>query len=135
MAEMLLRRGSNPQQALEYVEKIIDFTGLSAIQRSNNGRPQDDYWALKAWALAAIGRTSEVAPAIESALKATDAKCLPDLATTHYRAGMAMQAMGNQLSANQHFQRAIELDPNGRRGTLSKTAMRQQTVWGGAVRV
>jgi tetratricopeptide (TPR) repeat protein len=130
MAEMLLRRGTNAQQALEYVEKIIDFTGLTAVQRSGNGRPQDDYWALKAWALAAIGRTSEVAAAIESAVKATDAKCLPDLATTYYRAGMAMQAMGISLAANQHFQRAIELDPNGRRGALSKVAMREQTVWG-----
>jgi tetratricopeptide (TPR) repeat protein len=122
MAEMLLRWGNNAQQALEYVEKIVDFTGLSVVQRSENGRPQDDYWALKAWALAAIGRTSEVA--------ATDAKCLPDLATTYYRAGMAMQAMGNSSAANQHFQKAIELDPQGRRGTLSKAAMREQTVWG-----
>jgi tetratricopeptide (TPR) repeat protein len=135
MAEMLLRRGGNPQQALEYVEKIIDFSGLSAVQRSGNGRPQDDYWALKAWALAAIGRTSEVAGAIESAVKATDSKCLPDLATTYYRAGMAMQAMGNQSVANQHFRRAIELDPNGRRGTLSKGAMRERMAWGVPVRV
>src|SRR5260370_41535652 len=72
--------------------------------------------------MAAIGRTSEVAAAIESAVRASDAKCLPDVATTYYRAGMAMQAMGNSSSANQHFQRAIELDPNGRRGTLSKAA-------------
>lgn len=71
IAEMLLRRGNNPQQALEYAEKIVDFTGLSAIQRSNNGRPQDDYWALKAWALAAIGRTSEVQPATKSAGRRT----------------------------------------------------------------
>jgi len=63
-------------------------------------------------------------------VKATDAKCLPDLATTYYRAGMAMQAMGNSSSANQHFRKAIELDPHGRRGTLSKAAMREQTVWG-----
>ena len=100
------------------------------MQRSGNGRPQDDYWTLKAWALAAIGRTSEVADAIESAVKATDPKCLPDLATTYYRAGMAMQAMGKQSAANQHFQRAIELDPHGRRGALSKAAMREQMVWG-----
>jgi len=114
----------------QYVEKIIDFTGLSAVQRSGNGRPQDDYWALKAWALAAIGRTSDVASAIESAVKANNPKCLPDLATTYHRAGIAMQAMGNNSSANQHFQRAIEPDPNGRRGNLSKAAMRERTVWG-----
>src|SRR5258707_13577177 len=109
MADMLLRRGDQAQQALEYVEKMVDLTGLSVIQRSENGRPQDDYWALKAWALAAIGRTSEVEAAIESAVKATNAKCLPDLATTYYRAGMAMQAMGNGSARSQQFQVAVEL--------------------------
>ena len=69
MAEMALRRGKDPQQALQYVESIVDFTGLSRIQRQNNGRPQDDYWALKAWALASAGRASEVAEAIENAIK------------------------------------------------------------------
>jgi tetratricopeptide (TPR) repeat protein len=66
-----------------------------------------------------------VEQAIENALKATDKKCLPDLATTHYRAGMAMQALGNGSKANEHFQRAIDLDPNGRRGALAKEALHE----------
>ena len=127
---MLLRQGNHSQQALEYVEKTIDFTGLSWAQRNGNGRPQDDYWALKAWALALMGRSSEVAPAIESALNATDKNCLPDLATTHYRAGMAMRALGNLSSANEHFQRALDLDPQGRRGSLAKAALLEGSVWG-----
>ncbi len=129
MAELLLRQGKNPDKALEYIEKIIDFTGLSWPQRKSNGRPQDDHWALKAWALARLGRSSEVAPAIEEALKATDKRCLPDLAATHYRAGMAMQSLGNMSEAKEHFERAVELDPQGRRGTLAKAAMREATVW------
>jgi Tfp pilus assembly protein PilF len=128
MAEMLLRQEKNSQQALEYVEKIVDFSGLSWRQRQGNGRPQDDYWALKAWALARIGRSSEVAQAIENALQATAKNCLPDLAATHYRAGMAMQAVGNQSSANEHFQRALDLDPNGRRGALAKEALREGSI-------
>ena len=130
MAEMLLRQGKDPQKAMQYVESIIDFAGLSRLQIKNNGRPQDDYWALKAWALASIGRSSEVAAAIENALKATSPKCLPDLATTHYRAGMAMQALGNVSEAKEHFRRAVEFDPNGRRGTLANTALRETNVWG-----
>ena len=125
MAEILLRQGKNPQQALEYVEKLIDFTGLSWRERKLNGQPYDDYWGLKAWALALLGRSSEVAPAIEKALAATNKKSLPDLAATHYYAGMAMQALGVQSSANEHFNRAVELDPKGRRGVLARSALRE----------
>ncbi len=131
MAEILLRQGKNPKQALEYVEKVIDFAGLSLGERKRNGQPQDDYWGLKAWALALLGRSSEVAPAIENALKATNKTCLPDLASTHYHAGMAMQALGLQSSANEHFTRAMEFDPKGRRGVLAGSALREQSVLGG----
>ena len=129
MAEMILRQGKDPQKALQYVESIIDFAGLSQLQIKNNGRPQDDYWALKAWALARTGRSSEVAGAIENALKATSPNCLPDLATTHYRAGMAMQTLGNIAEAQEHFRRAVEFDPHGRRGTLAKAALQDARVW------
>lgn len=129
MAETLLRQDKQPEQALEWIEKIIDFTGLSFGQRKSNGRPQDDYWALKAWALARMGRGGEVAAAIEEALKATDKNVLPDLATTYYRAGMAMQALRNGSVARNYFQRAVDLDPAGRRGTLAKAAMRTNSVW------
>ncbi|HYL78908.1 MAG TPA: hypothetical protein VEU96_32255 [Bryobacteraceae bacterium] len=129
MAEMLLRQGKQTEQALEWIEKIVDFAGLSFTQRKSNGRPQDDYWALKAWALARMGRGGEVAAAIDEALKATDKNVLPDLATTYYRAGMAMQALGNESAARDYFQRAVDLDPAGRRGTLAKAAMRTNSVW------
>ena len=123
MAEMLLRQGKKPEQALEWIEKIVDFQGLSYTQRKQNGKPQDDYWALKAWALARLGRRAEVPAAIENALKATDKNTLPDLATTYYRAGMAMQALANDTTAREYFTRAVPLDPQGRRGTLAKAAL------------
>ncbi len=129
MAEMLLRQAKKPEQALEWIEKIIDFDGLSYRQRKQNGRPQDDYWALKAWALARLGRRAEVAPAIDRALDATAKNVLPDLATTYYRAGMAMQALANDAGAREYLARAVELDPRGRRGALAKAAM--QAVSGG----
>ncbi|HLK21999.1 MAG TPA: tetratricopeptide repeat protein [Bryobacteraceae bacterium] len=129
MTEMLLRQGRYPQKALESVEKILDFAGLSTIQIKNNGKPQDDYWALKAWALASAGQSSQAVLAIDSALAATNPKCLPDLAATHYRAGRAMQALGNLTEAKEHFRKAVEFDPNGRRGTLAKAALHEVTGW------
>ena len=125
MAETLLRQGKNPEQALEYVEGIVGSSGPSARGRLLSDRVQDDYWALKAWALGQLGRSAEVAPAIEKALKATSRKSRPDLAATYYRAGMAMEAVGNASAARDYFKRAVELDPTGRRGTLAQAALRQ----------
>jgi len=130
MAEIQLRQGKNPKLALEYVENLIDLTGLSWRERKLNGNPHDDYWGLKAWALARIGQSSEVAPAIEKALAATNKQSLPDLATTNYYAGMAMQALGVQSAANEYFSRAAELDPKGRRGVLAGFAVHESSVLG-----
>jgi tetratricopeptide (TPR) repeat protein len=129
MAEMLLRRGGKPEQALEYIERIVDFSDISWRQRKANGKPQDDYWSLKAWALARVGRTSEVAEAIENALRDTNKKAAPDMATTHYRAALAMQALGNEGAATEHFQLAVQFDPNGRRGALAQAELRKAKVW------
>jgi tetratricopeptide (TPR) repeat protein len=120
MAEMLLRRGQNAAEALELSERILDVSGMSWRERKANGRSEHDYWGLKAWALAELGRAAEVLPAVENAVKSTDKSSRPDLATTHYRAGMAMLALGSDTAAARHFNLAMELDPAGRRGTLAK---------------
>jgi tetratricopeptide (TPR) repeat protein len=123
MAEMALRRGQKPEQALDWIERIVDFAGLSWRQRKANGRPQDDYWSLKAWALARLGRASEASEAIQNALHHTNKNSAPDMAATHYRAGMAMQALGNESAAREHFKLAIQYDPHSRRGLLSEAAL------------
>jgi len=128
MAELLLRRGGNPSTALEYVEKILDFSDISWVERKGNGKTQDDYWGLKAWALARVGRASEVAEAIENALKATTRNSAPDMASTHYRAGMALQAIGDEPVPREHFRLAVQYDPHGRRGALAQAALRETTV-------
>jgi len=129
MAEIVLRQGRSPQQALEYVEQVRGGRGFSWTGRLNR-KTEDDYWALKAWALAEVGRSGEVALAIEAAFKATNKKSRTEMAATSYRCGMAMQATGNQSAANEYFKRAQELDPHGRRGTLAKAALHTHSVWG-----
>jgi hypothetical protein len=71
-----------------------------------------------------------VAAAVEEAVKYTSKECFPDLACTHYRAGMAMQALGNPTAAREHFRLAVQFDPKGRRGTLANAALRETSVWG-----
>jgi len=134
MAELILRHDPRPEDAFDYVEKILDFSGVSWMERKGNGRAVDDYWGLKAWALAQTGRTSEVADAIKKALSHTDKTSLPDMASSHYRAGMALQAMGKDSEAREHFNLAVQFDPQGRRGMLANRAIRESGVWG-AVRV
>ena len=56
MAELVLRRGHGAVRALECVENIVGPSGPSWSRWSSNGQSTDDYWALKAWALAELGR-------------------------------------------------------------------------------
>jgi tetratricopeptide (TPR) repeat protein len=129
LAEMSLRIG---EAALESVDSI-PFGSRARWAGRANRRQQDDYWSLKAWALAQLGRSAEVAPAIEAAFKATNKKSRPDLAVTNYRAGMAMRAIGNESAAADYFRRARDLDPNGRRGSLAQAALAERSAWGAGV--
>ena len=130
MAELLLRQGKDTELALEYAERINDRVGMSWRDQHLSRRIQDDYWAVKAWALARLGRSAEVAPAIANAMKATNKKSPLDLAGTHYRAGMAMLALGQEAAAKEHFKRAVEYDPLGWRGALAKAELRGRSAWG-----
>ena len=115
VAEALLRQGGHADQALEAIERIAE-------------NPSDDYWSLRAWALAELGRSPEVTPAIGNALRATSRKSCADLAATWRRVGMAMQALGNAAEAEEFFRRAAEIDPGGRWGTLAKEALRRDPI-------
>ena len=130
LAELTLRQGNNPPQALEHVENARPARRFSLSDRFLSGQMADDYWALKAWALGQLGRSAEVAPAIENAFKATNKKSRQDMSATAYRAGMAMLAIGNRPAANDYLKRARDLDPRGRRGMLAQAALSQSSVWG-----
>lgn len=123
MAEVLLVQRKDPGKALEYLDQLMNSSGVPWGLRKLNRHGQDDYWMLRAWALAELGRSSEVAPAIEKAFKLTNRNSKIDLASFHYRAGMALQALGDS-AANDHFRQAVEADPHGRRGTRAAAALR-----------
>jgi len=119
MAEILLRQRRHPERALELIENVA---GPSRSIRASliNGKLQDDYWSLKAWALAQLGRGPEAEQAAAAAIRVINLKSGIDIANVHRRVGLAMDALGNRKRALEYFQRASEADPRGRYGTLAR---------------
>jgi tetratricopeptide (TPR) repeat protein len=128
MAEALLRQRRDPMRALELVESILADGGKTP-GRLTNGKVLDDYWSLKAWALAELGRGGEVPAAAENAIRATNLKSATETALTYHRLGMAMQVLGNESAANDYLKRARDADPTGRRGKLAKAALNEHSVF------
>jgi tetratricopeptide (TPR) repeat protein len=110
MAEAMLRQ-SNAQRALEYVEKL-------------HGKPADDYWSIKAWALAELGRGAEADKAAAEAIRSTKQKSKPDVAGTNRRLGLAMWALGRMAEGEQYLRKAVDADPRGRWSATAKEALR-----------
>jgi tetratricopeptide (TPR) repeat protein len=129
MADLVLRQGGDPRRALEYLENIPAAFKRSLHSRITNGNPMDDYWSLKAWALAQMGRGGEAQPAIAEAMRATNRKSKPDLAATFYRAGMALETMGNYAAAGDYFRQAVEADPQGRWGRRAKAGLAERSAF------
>jgi len=121
MAEILLRRRTNPERALELVEKLVWHRSVRLYMIF--GEHRDDYWSLKTWALAQLRRTAEAEEAATNAIRFTNKKSRPDVACTYRRLGLAMEALGNRQRAHEYLQRACDADPHGRWGTLAREAM------------
>jgi tetratricopeptide (TPR) repeat protein len=90
---------------------------------------RDEYWSFKAWALAELGRTSEVMPAIENAFRYIRKTAKPDMSSTCHRAAMALIAMGEEAKAREYLKRARDVDPEGRWGKLAKEALGERSVF------
>jgi tetratricopeptide (TPR) repeat protein len=125
MAEVLLRQGIYPQNALTQsqtalklfqggTERIGDIWRLGAIL------------ATIAWALAACDRRPEARKAIDAALKSPARKTKGPLAQVHYKAGMSLLQLSEGPGAREHFVRGTGLDPAGRWGRLCAEALRRQ---------
>jgi tetratricopeptide (TPR) repeat protein len=129
MAELALRQGLDRARALEHVENIVGPKGPSWNRWTVNGQAADDYWSLRAWALAELGRGAEVPHAVAEAIRKTNAKSGPDLAATYRRLGLAMRAMDRQAEAEEYLKKASAVDPHGRWSALAKAALGERSAW------
>jgi tetratricopeptide (TPR) repeat protein len=129
MAELLLRQGRDAVRALEAVENIKGPMGITNNRLTINGKAGDDYWSLKAWALAELGGGAEVQQAAAESIRQTNMNSRPDTATTYRRLGLAMRALDRQSEADDYLQKAVDADPHGRWGLLAKAALAEKSVW------
>jgi len=128
MAELLLRRGEENKAALDAARLAVAADRAGAVPRGKLAKDVHDLnlsesLAFLAWALA---RNQADPGEVESALNEAFALCgestKPVLAGLHFCAGQAYTALGNSAESSCHFQCAIDIDPIGNYGRLSRLA-------------
>ena len=125
IAELLLAQGSEPQEALDLIDEAMRVTKGQIGRRLEGGRR-----AIRAWALALLGRRHEAEQAIEQALSAPGGKLRATQAMRHWAAGMALIAMERTGKAIDQFRAARDADPNGKYGGMAAQQLKQLSVWG-----
>jgi len=125
LAEMLLRRGGAPQEALvqarsavaaDRAEKVLGKAG-----REVNVLNLSESLAVLAWALADNqAKPGEISRALDEAFALCPPTTKPVAAELHYFAGRAWAALGETPQSNGHLQQAAEIDPAGNYGRLSQ---------------
>ena len=105
LAELRLVRGVEAEKALDYACQAIEHA-----KRRADGRIPGSYYALQAWALGLLGRGEEAREALRALVPNAHG------ASLHWRAGMALLAMGQADEARAHFQKGHDLDPRGKYG-------------------
>ena len=125
IAELLLAQGSEPQKALDLVDEAMRISKAPVAQRLEGIRR-----AIRAWALALLGRRQEAEESIEQALRAPGGTLRATLAMRHWAVGMALVALERTGKAIEHFRAARDADPKGKYGGLAMQQLKQHSVWG-----
>jgi tetratricopeptide (TPR) repeat protein len=129
VAEVLLRQGICPQNALRHAETALS-SFLGSTERISDGWRLGAILATKAWALAACDHRAEAREAIDMALKSSARKTKGPLAQVHYKVGMSLLLLSDASSAKRHFAHGAQLDPSGRWGRLCTRALQAQSAQG-----
>jgi tetratricopeptide (TPR) repeat protein len=122
-AEWRLAQGIEPEAALELVEQALNALKSASLKPAQTEALLASRLAVKARALAALGRKPEALAAIDEAFRHVEWKCAPALASIHWEAGMTFAALAQAEDANTQFRNAVELDPNGKYGKRSVGAL------------
>ena len=123
IAEVWLRQGREFSEALEQSRQAVE------IDRSATGMSKEalDYrlgedLAVLAWALAAnSAETASVDSALAEGFRLCGVRSKSILAQLHYHAGRAYHALQLSDRSREHFDRAAEIDPQGRFGRMARS--------------
>jgi tetratricopeptide (TPR) repeat protein len=120
LAEALIWQGGDLERALALTNRARDYEGRTTKTSGPMGLAEA--WAVHAWALAVLRREA-ISAAAHRARHDGDEAYRPQMATVHWRIGMAFAAAGKDKVAARNFDKARRLDPAGLYGSLASDAL------------
>lgn len=117
LAAWYLEQNYDPERALELSEIALNFTAPGILESRAVKQ------ATSAHALALTGRDSRAEALLSAALETSESIPPNASAEVHRQAGYVRLAQNNREAAVEHFQKAIELDPDGIYGKLAQRAI------------
>jgi tetratricopeptide (TPR) repeat protein len=118
LAEVYLRQGSEPHQALALTERSIRNKKKIANQYLARYATAE-LLGNRAWALALSGQCQEAQAVLDQAFERSRNRSKLSKVSVYYRAGQTMRLCKDEQAARVHFEKAIEMDPQGRYGQLA----------------
>jgi tetratricopeptide (TPR) repeat protein len=117
LAEAVLRRGDNPEEALQFAKRAVEDDTVVAKSPGSAARDREasENLATLAWVVAAASNdAAEVTRLVERAIPlAMKEPIVSTVAQVHYHSGLAYATLGNQDKCIHHFEQAFTHDPNG----------------------
>ena len=122
MAEAVLRRGGDPQQALKLAKQAVDDeSDPSSSEEGVRGINMAENLATLAWAVAnAEGPRAEVEKLAARAIPLVGNEVVSSTAHVHYHLGLAYVALEDFETTRKHMESAAQVDPTGRWGRDAK---------------
>lgn len=125
MAEMYLRRGTRPDEAVRFarlaIEKDRADRALSAEMRKLN---LGENLATLAWATAVESHSgSEVSQLVVEAVASVGSTNVGSAAQVQYHSGFAFAELGDVQTSTAHYEEAAKLDPHGSWGRAAHAAL------------
>jgi len=126
LAELLLRRGECDSEALQEARAAVASDRAAPVAGTDLAREDhnlnlSESLAVYAWALARNhAARADVEAAITEALSIGPGAAKPVLTEIHFFAGQAYVARDDTAESSRHFRCAVEIDPDGNYGRLSR---------------
>jgi hypothetical protein len=118
LAAWYLHQDTYPERALE----LLNF-GHQLKSSATKGATYSLRLATRGLAEARVGQTEQAKATQRAAFKLANPGYVPGYAELHRIAGLTALAYSDQAAARQYFQKAAELDPNGRIGKMAQAKL------------
>jgi tetratricopeptide (TPR) repeat protein len=123
LAEVYLRQEIEPEKALLWAAEAVDNRYPSFVASLGMRYANVELFANYAWALALAGYHDKAQVELGQALARIDRELPLVQASLCYRAGHVHRLSDDDIAANDYFEQADAIDPNGAFGALARAAL------------